>query len=356
MTFVTLRKDEPGFSSYLDGSFSKSERAIPTNNLNVNTTKEEVTFKLVPVEDIELPRWPTLLFRLFRFEWLSLTMGPAIATVSYLGSHQSNFVWSEDWLNVMVAFLGVFLLHCSVFALNDYKDYVTGFDRINQSGGSQVIRKGWMTAKNVRRFGFVCFALGSLLGALLVFQQPFYLIVVGAFTLIAVGAFSFWGGGLKTQGFAEIFAFFSFGPMMTYGMSRVASHFHSPEVIILGIGFGFLAALVLQARQLENLLSDAQKGLRTTAVKLGFDRSKKLIQIQVSVLPLLFLVTSFICHLPFLAWAMVIPLTYFCVRIYLNLSQASSSLSSATADIKLQLSDLHIIYSTFIAFGFWFVF
>jgi hypothetical protein len=147
--YVTLKKSDDNFFSYLEGSFSKELRAIPEQSLNVNTSREQVTFKLKRVKEIKKPPFVFLLYKLFRGEWLSLSLGPILVTYAYL--YQQNI--SIDHYSAIQALITVIFFHAGIFALNDYRDYVSGIDRLQINRGSQVIYKGWLSAQEVKKIG-----------------------------------------------------------------------------------------------------------------------------------------------------------------------------------------------------------
>ncbi|MCB9025837.1 MAG: prenyltransferase [Bdellovibrionaceae bacterium] len=347
--YVTIRKSDKKFQSYLEGSFSSDFRALPELSLNVNTSREQVTFRLRKISQIKKPSLVILLFKLFRLDWLSLTLGPVLATYSYLVNNHINL----DHLSAAVALLAVLFFHLAVFAINDYKDHLTGVDRIQINGGSQVIQKGWMAACSVKKLGILFFSLGSILGSYLIIQQPFFLIAVGVLTAFSVLGYSFYGQGLKYLGFGEFIAFFCFGPLLTYGFSRAAGHFHSIEILALGMGFGYFAAMILLAKQMENIAADSQIGVSSLAVRLGFDKAKYLIEITLIVAPLVLLLTLFFIVKSSLSYFALLPFTYFTVKLYLNFHSVNSSFSSGVDDLRLRVADLHVIYSTLILFTLW---
>ncbi|MCB0391314.1 MAG: prenyltransferase [Bdellovibrionales bacterium] len=347
--FVTLKKTDKNFKSYLEGSFSHELRALPELSLNVNTAREQVTFRLQKTEEIKKPNLLILLFKLFRIDWLSLSLGPVLATYSYLFVNDLSIDHSSAYL----ALIAVIFFHSAVFAINDYKDHVTGVDRLQLTGGSQVIQKGWIAAYNVRRLGILLFILGSLIGGYLILQQPIFLVAVGVLTSLSVLGYSFYGQGLKYLGFGEVIAFFCFGPLLTYGFSRAASHFHSLEIVGLGIGFGYFAAMILLARQMENIASDAKLGIKSLTVRLGFDKAKKLIEYTLVLSPfVLFLTLHFIVKAN-LSYFALLPFSYFSIKLYLNFRSVSSSFSSGVEGLRLKIADLHVIYSTLVLFSLW---
>ena len=149
--FVTVHKKDKKFKSFLDGSFSKTKRAILQKSFYVNTEKEKATFLVFSKESIKWPSFLMLLVKLFRIEWLSLSFGPALACLSLALFNGKEVPVLFFGLSV----LSLFCFHSAVFALNDYKDHMDGADRINNLGGSQVIQSGWLTANFVKKLGAI---------------------------------------------------------------------------------------------------------------------------------------------------------------------------------------------------------
>ncbi len=347
--FITLKRGEHKFKSYLEGSFSEKWRALPEQSLNISTAREQVTFRLERVEDLNRPSWFFLLFKLFRLEWLSLTFGPAFATLAYL--YKSGMEISP--VSTGIGLSAIFLFHAGVFALNDYRDHIRGVDRLQINGGSQIIQRGWMAAHQVKKIGLSLVATASLLGSYLVLQQPFFLILVGAFILLAVLGYSYFGKGLKYLGFGEFVAFFSFGPLLTYGVARSISHFHSPEVLGLGFGFGYLAALIFYSKQIENMASDSQLGLRSFALWLGFDRAKKLFEWLLIFTPFVFIFTIAFVVRGVFSYFLILPFCYFVFKFYMKFHLITSVYSSGAEELRFKLGDIHVLYSTLILLSVW---
>jgi 1,4-dihydroxy-2-naphthoate octaprenyltransferase len=347
--YVTLKKTDRDFFKYLDGSFSKSLRAIPQKSLNVNTAREQVTFQVLPAEAIFRPGLLVMFARLFRLEWLSLSVAPVLTTYSYLAFNQISI----NHVNAVLSLIAILFFHGGVFALNDYKDHIQGIDRVNFRGGSQVIQKGWLSARFVRKLGMALCLMGALIGTFLVIQQPFFLMAVAAFIAISVLAYSFWGQGLKSLGFGEIISFFCFGPLLTYGFSRATGYFHTWEILVLGAPFGHLAALSLQVRHLENLMSDNQSNVSTLGVKMGFDRYKKLIQWQFLFSIPLFALALAVSKLHWLTSLLLVPYGYFCVTHFLRIGRSRSLFSAELDNLRQKMSELHVLLSTLLLVAFW---
>ena len=56
-SLITVYRKDPSFISYIDGSFSKTHRAVPLRSLNVNSDLEQVTFELIEIGKILKPHF-----------------------------------------------------------------------------------------------------------------------------------------------------------------------------------------------------------------------------------------------------------------------------------------------------------
>src|SRR5882762_8431299 len=82
--FVTLTPDDPDYRQYLLGHFSNSLRALPVESFSQHSRRERVTFRLVPVEEIQKPAWWKIYFKACRPELLGLTLGPFVVTAMWV--------------------------------------------------------------------------------------------------------------------------------------------------------------------------------------------------------------------------------------------------------------------------------
>ncbi len=347
--FVTVLKKDKEFQSYLDGTFSSHKRAIPQKVFYANTENEKVTFLIFEKDQIKLPNIILLLGKLFRVEWLSLSFGPAIACIGYAFSKGQ----SVDILYMGLSLLSLFCFHSAVFALNDYKDHMGGSDRVNQLGGSQVIQKGWLPANFVKSLGVIMFGMGAAVGFFVLINQPLIFIASVLFISLLVLIYSFNGPNLKAIGFGEILAFICFGPLIVFGFTSVLGSPMGAKEWALSLLFGQLAFLIMQARQLENIVADSRSGERNLVTYLGFDKAKKFIGYQLFLNWTLFAGFMYSFSTASIALFLLFPYGFYCWGILRTILGSRSPLSSDLESLRYRVVDLHVLLSTFVLISFW---
>jgi len=347
--FVTVLKKDKKFDSYLDGSFSKTKRAILQKSFYVNTDKEKATFLLFSKESIKWPNFLILLVKLFRVEWLSLSFGPALACLSLLLVKGE----SVPMLFFVLSMASLFCFHAAVFALNDYKDHMAGSDRINSLGGSQVIQSGWLTASFVKKLGAIMFSLGALLGAYVLFNQSWLFIGIITAVTILVLMYSYAGPNLKYIGFGEALAFLCFGPLIVFGVSTVLGNAMGLNEYLLSFLFGHLSFLIMQSRQIENIISDSRSGAKSLVTLMGFDSAKKSIVLQIALNWLFFGLFLFMLSPSKVAYVLLLPYGFYSFQIAKSVFSAQSPLSSDLKNLRYKMVDLHVLLSTFVFISFW---
>ena len=269
----TLSQSDPEFKKYLLGSFSKIERALPLQSLNVSTDSETVTFKIVPISQIQVPpffkKWTQILkiksFILFAFPILLLLFK------DYLD--QANF---DLQLGLFSAF-GAAFLFAAINLRNDYRDHLSGLDRVHPESGSRAIQNGWLTALQIKKLSVLFAGLGVLLALPSLFNFPQLFFLVAVVTIIAGIGMSNYRMGLKYRWWTEVAAFLLLGPLLTIGYQLSIGVALDQEVVGIGLISGWLAVYFVHLKNFEAIMVNDQAGFSNSIHVLGFEKSKILI-------------------------------------------------------------------------------
>lgn len=267
----TLSKSDSEFLAYLSGKFSSSHRAIPVQSLNVDSSVEQVTFEIVPLNSIQIPGFFKIGLQLMRPQTLVLSVGPMIVVMFSSLAHEVN-------INKAVAlssFLGVLFFHIAANLFNDYGDHMKGRDRLRDKGGSRVIQNGWLTAVQVNKGAWIFLIFAGLLGIPAVVMNFTPLVVLVGISALFALEFAFQRLRLKARGWSELVAYTLTGPLLTCGFSWAISQRVTLDQIFLGNIFGLTTLLYFHSANFENIMVDSQSGVRTWATRVGFDSSKK---------------------------------------------------------------------------------
>ena len=271
--FITLTRGDADFLPYLSGTFSDDEVAVPVESYDVSSQKERVTFQVSPVQKLGAFQNVKLLSRLFRIEILPITLVPPLVVMFYPGFQ--NFVYWQ----VAVALLSIIALHAGIFSLNDYVDHMTGVDRLGEKSGSRVIQEGDIKAYHALRFSLGALLLSICLSVPLILLNPVLLIFGLLATIFGAFGYVYARSGYRRLVLGGLSVFTVFGPLLVVGTAMLTQQDldwtkHGVDLFWMSMIFGFCATMYSQSRQLSSQLVDHQVGIRTLAVRLGFDGAK----------------------------------------------------------------------------------
>lgn len=281
--FLTLEDGDARLSRLLDGYGDDAQtRPVLISSLNpIGDARSEWTFEFFKLDEITRPGLGLTWLKALRPDTWVLSLAPLLATCGWLFT--GHVVGGEihaglDIRLAVMAAVGVIALHAAILLFGDYNDYRRGWDRVRERGGARVIGQGWLRAGDVKRAAWSMFVFALLLGAAVLAR---HFSIGGFFALLVVmAAVEFVFGltsqrfGLKYRGFAEILAWFLFGPMLTAGFFWANTGIFSFKSLALGSVFGSIALLALHAKNFERILVDGQARQMTWPVRTGFDASK----------------------------------------------------------------------------------
>ncbi len=228
-----------------------------------------------------------------RVPFTSASTLPVLAIASYYAGIGDGLF---NVTSLVLAVLGVLLLHLTSNVFNDYFDVSDGTDEGNNeyfqpggaaiTGGSRAIELGIITLKKTKTV-----ARGLLLTSLTMATFLFYNIysVTGSTenikSALGVGLLGLFLGYFYTarplrlvsrRGIGELAVFLAFGPLLTLGSgfaisSETISLFSSEFYILLSLGvpFGFLTTNILYINQFPDADSDVLTGKNHLVVTLG---------------------------------------------------------------------------------------
>jgi 1,4-dihydroxy-2-naphthoate polyprenyltransferase len=254
-----------------------------------------------------------------------------------------------EWSLAFLSLIALMLLHFSVFLLHDFFDHYNGKDQINRKKGSRIIQRGWTTGKAVRFWGFVNLGLGALVALPVILTRP---LVVGGVGLIAgliILGYTRANQGLKDFGLGEVLISLCLGPLLTVGYSFAITGQLHRDIFAVGFVFGWLASLIFQLKNLEEMLTTYQNRSGGLIQRLGFDRAQKFISWQLLLLPVVALVLFQFLQLKFLLSFSAISLFLTCYWLERRLRQADSPMSSWLAGLSQDMAAVHFKNAVFFA-------
>lgn len=261
---LTLEKSSPQFESYLLGTFSRQQRALPVQTLNANSKSESVTFKIVPRREIQKPGVASFLFQTFKVKNFILVLFPVfLVLIQNLLRHRLT-----DPLDALISTIGILCAFVSLSFRNDLSDHLRGIDRVLADRGSRALQKGWITGQEVQKFAFFFLALALLCAIPVVLAFP----SIAAVLILSVltGAWAYFRGG-------EIPLFLMLGPLLTTGYQMALGGPVDGEVVALGCLWGWLVLYLRHLKNFAQIIPSAQAGFRNSVNALGFDGARRLL-------------------------------------------------------------------------------
>ena len=273
-----------------DGSLIPAKIKITPNYKNIKGKKVQVGYcgqttridNKTPEETMPAnPWWFKLLSGLVitRLPFLSATWIPVILASVWAYNGGIEFSAPFNWVLFSIVFAGASFLHLSANTFNDYFDWKSGADKINNdyflqySGGSRAIELGLISVKGLFFLASVFLALASFCGFIIMFLYPSK--IFGLFTYGLIGA----AGGIfytappfrfsSRKGLGELSIGLLFGPIMTMGVVFALTGIHSIEAFYIGIPVGLLTTAILWVNQFPDTPSDIATGKIHLVATLG---------------------------------------------------------------------------------------
>ncbi|MCX6639956.1 MAG: prenyltransferase [bacterium] len=215
--------------------------------------------------------------------WLEEVRAPFFTAVLVPVLLASIIAWEQGYPIQIGYFLitllaGIFL-HAGTNVMNDFADDRSGCDPINVefvrpfTGGSRLIQRGTLSARQVLIGGIVFFALSTVLGLTLVTLRGipiFYLGLIGTFCGIFYTLPPF---NIAARGFGELVVGLCFGTLMMLGAYYVQAQTFSIEVVVASIPVALLIAGILYINEFPDYVADRDSGKKHLVVRMGRPRA-----------------------------------------------------------------------------------
>lgn len=310
--------------SYLKGTFSKTHRALPVQSLNVNTEQEKVTFSIVSINDIEIPKFVKLWSQVFRIRYFLFVLFPIFLVFTKINLDEEIF----DPLLALFSVLAALLLTLGGLLLSDYWDHMTGVDRVHPELGSQAIQKGWVTAQATKNWSLIYLFLGSIFGLPALWVFPEILFLVGIPSLFLLAAWIWPGLGIKFRKGAELIVFFLFGPLLTVGFQIACGVAIDLEVVFIGFLAGLLLVVLLFLKNFSIHIVQNQAQFQSYISGLKFEKAKLVVEFLWWFFVIMMSCYQYLFHAPEWFLGFVILVILFSLPFVLNLRKLSSPLGS----------------------------
>jgi 1,4-dihydroxy-2-naphthoate polyprenyltransferase len=253
------------FSVVRDGL---SYRALPREVLG-----REVIFELKEEKNFESTPSLSVWFRSLRALSLTATFLPCVSVILYA----IIAGYAVDWFVAIGATIAAVFFQIAVNLLNDYEDYLKLIDLPGSLGGSGVLTQGLIRAKTLKSVALLFLLSGAIFGIPAVLAHPKSILLIGGVGVLGVLGYSGSPFRLKYVALGDFSVFLLMGPLLTLGISVASTGVWGLNTLLLGASFGFAAAAILHANNMQDIFSDTNSGSKTLASKLGFKASRFLL-------------------------------------------------------------------------------
>lgn len=213
------------------------------------------------------------------------TLPAAIAPV-LVGTGAALQVGSGSLIRALLAGGVALAFQIGVNFANDYSDGIRGTDDV-RTGPPRLTGGGMASPKTVKNAAFLSFAVGALLGLILIaVSGTWWLLAAGAVAIVAAW---FYTGGKHPYGYmglGELFVFIFFGLFATLGTTWTQAGQLPASSWLGAIGVGLIACALLMINNIRDIPTDSQVGKKTLAVRMG-DRIARLTFAAMLVIPMI---------------------------------------------------------------------
>ncbi len=221
---------------------------------------------------------------------------------------------SFNWVLFGLTLLAGILIHAGTNLANDYFDHKSSCDESNQeyltpfTGGSRVIQKNILSAKEVLTFAWICFSLSALIGI--------YLALVVGWQILLLGLIGFFCGFFYTappvflvsRGIGEIVVGLNFGILMTQGAYFVQTGSFSWEAVLASLPVALLITAVLYINEFPDYTADKDTHKNHLVVRWGRKKAVVGYVLLMSLSYALVLIGVVLSALPY--WTLLVFVTF----------------------------------------------
>lgn len=254
------------------------------------------------------------------------------------------------WYLFPVILIASILLHSGTNLVSEYFDLKKGVDRRETFGSSKVLVEELLPPKTVLNAGYISFALGFLLGMILVYVHGLPILYLG---LIGIAGGIFYTGkpiGYKYVAMGDILVFFLMGPFMVVGTFFSLTGVFDWNVAIVSLPIGFLVTAILNANNIRDIKHDTEAKVKTFATILGIDAAKKEYYFLVfgAYLSVIIMVLTGLLHF----WTLLIIISLpVALKNIKDISIAEVNNPEAIAMMDIRTAQLHMQFGLLLTIG-----
>lgn len=196
---------------------------------------------------------------------------------------------------------------------NEYYDFKNGVDKKGREGFRRGVTEGEISPKAMKLATFLTLALSGVVGCMMLFYGPWWLIFVGVVIMLFALAYSAGPYPLSHHGLGDVAVVLFFGvvPVSFTYFLQTSSWEGLQFVVPTSIAIGLLAANVLIVNNYRDMEDDAAVNKRTTVVIFG-RKTMSWVYLYSGIIGMLLMLPLWL-SLP--VWTLVTPILYIILHI-----------------------------------------
>lgn len=264
---------------------------------------------------------------------------PVLATFAYMAWIASINNFSIDWINGVLAILGIVFFHASGNMISDINDYKKGVDAEHNSDMRPLVN-GSFTVSEYKRLSGILFVLGLTVGFIIMCRSGWPLLIAG----VAGAVFTVTYSLFKYNALGDLIIFASYALIPIMGTTYAVGYEYYAPALILALPIGLITVAILHVNNTRDIETDGQVGIKTFAMLIGRNASITLYVIEILLPFLLVLVSILFGLLPIYSviTLLALPKAWSNSRIMLSARKKGieniAPLDEATAQLQLIFS------------------
>ncbi|MCQ2285401.1 MAG: prenyltransferase [Bacteroidales bacterium] len=197
-----------------------------------------------------------------RYWSFSVSAFPVLAAAAYLTV--SYGITGINWIYVLLAVIGVVVLHAAGNLLSDVGDFRSGADSKDSFAVPNLVQHIF-EPKEYLALSFTLFGIGAAIGLVLTWLCGIPLLLIGVIGVVLTMLYS----QGKNYYLGDAIIFIVFGILILLGTAYVAVGKICYDTLLLSLPIGLITLSVLHANNIVDIKTDAAAGLKTWAMAMG---------------------------------------------------------------------------------------
>lgn len=274
---------------------------------------------------------------------------PVIVTLTYLlwkGSTPESNGIPIDWVNGVLAVIGIILFHAAGNTWSDYFDYRKKVDTPD-TFGVKTLTGGMFAPEEILRLSVILLVAAIATGTVLLVNSGFTLLWIGLGGLLCTLLYP----PMKYNALGDLVIMLAYAFLPTIGTSFVATGRIDWDTLLIAFPVGLITVAILHTNNTRDIASDRKAEIRTFAMDIGLKASKAIYYLEVLV-PFAWIAICIILK-DFPAWclltaAAVVP----AIKNVKTMTGATEQDKSAIASLDEMTAKLQLVFSLLFALSF----